>query len=222
MKAILKAITVYMFISVIPIDLPAQGDSTQPLPHFLFRSFRMGVVKMKNGDSYTRMLNYNIIDGEMIFVGQGSYMAIDNINTVESVQIDNRTFTPVENEFFELVYGGAKPFFIQHKGRYYQEGTATAYGMTSPTNERAVVTQVRSGGQFRTLEAPLGVKVRYEVFYWVGDGSEMRKFRTERQFIKLFPGKEDDLKAFIKKNAVDISRSEDLVKLAEYFNKIGR
>jgi hypothetical protein len=129
---------------------------------------------------------------------------------------------PVQKVFYEVLLNDRIPFFVQHKSKYSQEGTATAYGLTSQTNAHETYTNVRAGNQVRTLDMPDNVKVTPEVVNWIRLNDEMKKFTNERQFTKLFPDKESQLKDFIKKNSIDISRTEDLMKLARYCNEISK
>jgi hypothetical protein len=168
------------------------------------------------------MLNYNVVDEEMIFVNKGAYMALENINSVDTILISGRIFVPAGKVFYEVVLNDKYSFFIQHKSKFTQEGTATAYGMTSQVNTRETYNNMTAGNQVRSLEMPDNVKVVHENVNWVRIDSEFRKFTGERQLVKLFPAKESELKDFFKKNSIDFSRNEDLLKLARYCNEINR
>jgi hypothetical protein len=47
----------------------------------------------------------------------------------------------------------------------------------------------------------------------------MSKFTTERQFAKIFPGKEDKIKDFFKKSKIDIKTAEGLKMLGKFCNE---
>jgi len=220
MKTSLKAgLTFVIAIICISGAYPQTGKSA-PLLQFLFPEFTAGTVKIKNNGSQTLPLNYNMVDEEMIFKQKGGFMALINLETIDTVYIQNRKFIPVGKVFYEVVVEKNIPFFIQHKSKYTTEGTATAYGMTSQTNERTNITSMKSAGQIRTLEMPDDVKVVEEIIYWVKINGEMKKFTTERQLAKMFPQQEEELKKFIKSSAIDIHSREDLIKLGNYCNEI--
>ena len=48
----------------------------------------------------------------------------------------------------------------------------------------------------------------------------MSGFANERQFLKLFPDHETELKQFIKQNKIKFDKVPDVMKLAEYYNKL--
>jgi hypothetical protein len=79
---------------------------------------------------------------------------------------------------------------------------------------------MKSSGQIRTLQMPDNVKVVPETVYWVKIKGEMKKFTTDRQLLKIFQDKEDDLKKFIKESSLDFHNREDLIKIGNYCNEI--
>jgi hypothetical protein len=200
----------------------SQQSGTQSLQQFLLPKFTEGSVKIRNGGSQPLVLNYNMVDEEMIFSQRGTYMALTKPEDIDTVYIGTRKFVPFGNAFYEVVVTDKMPFFIQHKSKYTSKGTATAYGMTSQTNQRTNLTSVKSAGQIRNLEMPDDVTVVPEIVYWVKVNSEMKKFTTERQLTKLFPENEEDLKKFIKSSSIDLHNREDLIKLGKYCNEIMR
>jgi len=198
----------------------AQTSSNKPLPQFVFPAFTKGVVKMESGDNYSALFNYNMVDEEMIFNNKGQYMALENINSVDTIIIGARKFVPVQKVFYELITKGTVSLYIQHKSKYTDQGTATAYGMTSKTNSSESFNSIKGGNQIRTLDLPDNVVVSPELVYWAKVNDEMKKFTSERQFLKIFPAKENELKDYFKKNDLDIEKREDLIKLGSFCNEI--
>jgi hypothetical protein len=220
MKTTIRTCLVFVITVLFTTGACAQTEKSSPLLQFLFPEFSTGTVKLKNNGSQSVPLNYNMIDEEMIFSQRGSYMALINLVNIDTVIIQDRKFVPVGKAFYEVIVEKDIPIFIQHKSKYTSEGTATAYGMTSQVNERTNITSMKSTGQVRTLQMPDNVKVVPEIVFWVKINGEMKKFTTERQFAKMFPEKEEDLKKFIKSSTIDIHNREDLIKLGNYCNEI--
>jgi hypothetical protein len=110
--------------------------------------------------------------------------------------------------------------FIQHKSRYTQKGTPTAYGMTTKTAGPTKVLSMQVGNQVRQIELPEDVEVSPANVYWLGYKNGMYKFTTEKQFLKIFPEKESKLKEFLKTNKIDIKSREDLIKLGDFCNSL--
>ena len=200
--------------------IQGQTESSNPLPQFLFREFTKGILKMKDGRQMAATLNYNMVDEEMIFDQKGVYMALDKPEEIDTVYIQNRKFVPVEKAFYEVLTKGPVEMFIQHKSRYTQKGTPTAYGMTTKTAGPSKVLAVQVGNQVRQIDLLEDVDVSPATLYWVKAGNKMDKFTNERQFLKLFPDHEAELKEFIKTNKLDFKSREDLIRLGDFCNQI--
>jgi len=220
MKTSIRTLLVFITTVLFTFTSYSQTGNSAPLLQFVFPGFSTGTVKLKNNGSQSVPLNYNMVDEEMIFIQKGSFMALTDLENIDTVLIQNRKFVPVGKVFYEVIIEKTIPFYIQHKSKYTSVGTSTAYGMTSQVNERVNITSMKSGGQIRSLEMPDDVKVVPEIVYWVKVNSEMKKFTTERQLMKMFPGKEDDLKKFVKSSAINIQNRADLIKLGNYCNEI--
>jgi hypothetical protein len=191
-------------------NIIAQKGESRPLPQFLFTDFSKGTIKMKAGATYSATLNYNTVDEEFVMNQNGTYIALIDIEKIDTLYLNNRKFVPFDKVFLEVIVGQRLPIFIQQKSRYSPVGSKSAYGLTSQTNGPTAVAVVRGANQVRFLDMPENVEVTYAPIYWIKIDGRFNKFTNERQFIKLFPGKEDALKEFMKKKRIDIKRKEDL------------
>jgi hypothetical protein len=204
---------------LIPV-LRGQTDPSNPLPQFLFPSFTKSLVKMKDGRQLTASINYNMVDEEMIFDQKGVYMALDKPQEIDTIYLQNKKFVPVEKAFYEVLNKGEITMFIQHKSKYSQKGTPTAYGMTTKTAGPTKVLSMRVGNQVRQVDLPENVEITAATVYWVKYNNGMNKFTTEKQFLKLFPDKADKLKEYIKNSKLNLKEREDLIKLGNFCNEI--
>lgn len=175
---------------------------------------------MKDGRQLAATVNYNIVDEEMIFLQNGTYMALENPQEIDTVFIQKMKFVPVDKAFYEVVSKGPVVIYIQHKGKYTPVGSPTAYGMTSKTLGPTKVLTMRAGNQVRQIELPDNVEVTPATVNWVQKNKEMIKFTGEKQFLKIFPEYEGKLKEFIKTNKIDIKSPEDLARLGNFCNSI--
>lgn len=198
------------------IILDAQTTPNTPYPQLLYPAFSKSIVKMKTGETSSFMLNYNMVDEEMLIDQQGVFRVLEHTENIDTIYINNHKFVPVGNSFYEVLVTGHISMYIQHKSRFSTAGTPTAYGMTSQTNATTKVTTMRSGNQVRNLEVPDNLIVSPATVYWVRVKNEMQKFTNERQFLKVFPEYEADIKGYIKTNKLNFKTSDDLIKLGNY------
>lgn len=217
----LKVLALLFAVAIMPgNEVFSQETNTNTLPQFLFPGFSKGIIKMKDGRKLMATLNYNMVDEEMIFQQGNQYMVLDKPEEIDTVYLQNRRFVYIEKVFYELVAKGTSDFFIQHKGKYVQEASNTAYGMKSPTNQNINVTSFKAGNQVRVLEIPDNVTVSPTPIYWVEMSGEMKKFTNQGQLMKLFPGNEDKIKEFIKANNIDVKSREGLMNLGNFINSM--
>lgn len=202
------------------VRVVAQTDQQRALPQFIFDKFTNSIVKMKAGNKYSAKLNYNMVDEEMIFEQNNNYLALNNIKDVDTVIIQNRAFVPVEDVFYEVISSGKADFYIQNKARYSTQGTPTAYGMTSQTNSSIKINTIRGANSFRSLDVPENTTVTSASVNWISMNGIMEKYNSEKGFLKLFPGMENELKGFIKTNKISFKSREDLIKLGNYCNEL--
>ena len=138
----LKTILLTLFIVLHSFDLSGQDNQGNPIPHFLFPSFREGIVIMKDGKIFNTLLNYHMVDERMITELDGVYRYSTNPQLIDTIYLENRVFVPVENIFYEILSGGAVTFLLQNKGKYIPQGSDVGYGQRSravePTQYREV------------------------------------------------------------------------------------
>jgi hypothetical protein len=218
MKTNLRLLFFFLIISASLSGI--SQTATQKLPQFLFPEFTNGIVKLKNGNTYSAPLNYNLVDEELIFSQNGVYRTPDKPEEIDTVIIKNIKLVPVNKVFYEVLTKGTVTLLIQHKSKYASVGTATAYGLTSQTNAPITITTVRTGNQVRNLEMPDNVQVTASNLYWVRIKDVYSKFTSERQFLKIFPKYESELKEYIKQNKLDIKSSDDLIRLGVFCNQL--
>jgi hypothetical protein len=217
----LQTILMTLLVLIIIPEINAQNDPGDKFPQLLFKKFLPGTIKLKSGKTTTANLNYNTIDEEMLFEQGSNYLVINRIEDVDTVIIDNRKFVTVGPAFYEVVNTGKLSLYIQHKNKFAPVPGKSAYGLTSQTLGPTAVNTVRGGGgQVRYLEMPENVTISPATVYWARVDKEMMKFSTERQFTKIFPGKEDQIKDFIKKNDINIKSAEGLHMLGKYCNEL--
>ena len=220
-KPRLTRIVLYSFAFLFTgIAVNAQQDSAVNLPNFLFKGFAKSVIKLKSGQVNSATLNYNIIDQEMVFLQNDGYMVLSNPQIVDTIYIANRTFLPFKTGFYELVMAGTVTLFIQHKSELESVGTTTGYGATSQTTNARPARQLYGPIGSVDLSIPDGYKIVDKTDYWVRRGSDMDKFSSKRQFLKIFKDKEKELSKFIEDNNVKFKDINDIVKLFNYCNEL--
>jgi len=185
------------------------------LVEYAFSQFLPGNIKMKSGETYDRILNYNIVTNEMIFENNGKYLAIANPEKVDTVTINQRKFIFLNNKFYEILFNSKMPLMLEYTATIQEPGTSTGYGTTSNTASASTFKSLISQGGSYTLQLPEGYTVipRYE--YWILKNGQLERAGNERGLIKIFPKKKDAIKELVQKNQTNFSKTEDLIILVK-------
>ena len=121
---------------------------------------------------------------------------------------------------------GEISLLIQHKATYNPIANEVGYGVRNqsipPTRmKRFELTNVCYQYQeVANLEVPQNVEVERVPVYWILTDKTLEQFTTEKQFLKIFPDHQSELKNYIKKEKVSFRKQDDIVKLSYYCNEI--
>lgn len=215
-----------LIISLISAGSYGQDNQGNPLPHFLFPSFREGVVKMKVGQNFTTLLNYNMVDEKMVTEFNGVYRYSKDPSYIDTILIDKRVFIPVDNKFYEVLSKGPVVFFLENKSLMTPKGNEVGYGARSnasaPTKyKRFELTQVvYQYGSVVNVDLPPNVDINPASVFWIRKDGSLIKFSNEKQFLKIFPEHTAELKSYIRNESLSLKSREDVVRLGNYCNEI--
>jgi hypothetical protein len=215
-----------MFLVILSFDLSGQDNTGKPLPHFLFPSFRDGVVLMKDGKSFSTLLNYNMIEEKMITELNGIYRYSKNPQLIDTIHLENRVLVPVENAFYEVLSNGPVTFFLQNKSNFTPGGSDVGFGVKArsvgPTQFRRfeLTSVVYQYNEVAYIDLPQNGEITPASIFWVRKNGTLEKFSTQKQFLKLFPEYEPQIKEYIRKEKINVRSREDVIRLGNYCNLI--
>jgi hypothetical protein len=223
MSNVIKSLKFILFSAILitaATSTNAQTDEAKNLPNFLLPEFTQAVVKFKSGQSRSAVLNYNLVDQEMVFRQDNNYMVLDTQQSVDTIFVSNRSFVQFDKYFYELVLAGPVSFYIQHKANVEALGTPTGYGATTQTTTAGYQRQVYGHAGTVNLKIPDEFKIVGATDYWVKKDGQMEKVTTKRMFLKVFKDKEKELSKFIDANSTSFKNISDMVKLLNYTNEL--
>lgn len=222
----LKSVLATSFFVIITTSIMGQDNQGNPLPHFLFPSFKEGFVKMKDGNNFTALLNYQMIDEKMITEIDNTYRYSKDPRLIDTILIENRVFVPVGNAFYEVLAGGPATFFLQNRSNYTPMGADVGYGARSRSVGRTQYSRFELSdvmyqfGEVVNIALPPNVEVTPASVFWIRKDDKFEKFSNEKQLLKILPQYESELKEYIRREKIRMKSREDLIKLGEYCNRI--
>lgn len=221
MKKQTKILVVLLVATFIFEGMNAQVDSLKNLPNLLLPSFTNSLVIMKSGERKRAVLNYNLVDQEMVFMQRDQFFVLDNPQLIDTIYMANRTFIPIsDSRFYELAVRGDVSLLIQHKAYAESLGVPTAYGARSQTTSYNYVKTIYGGNGAINLKFPNEMIINIDTDYWILRGEIMQLFKNKRQFLKLFPDKKKELEQFIRKNKTDFRSYQNVTDLVSYCNEL--
>jgi len=214
-KTSISLILIFIFVLV-----SAQGERQDTLKQYLFPAFAKNKVLTKNGTSSTLVMNYNIISENVVFIQKGKYFDLASPETVDTAWFGDRAFIPREKCFLEVLCKGKVSFFIRDKGVPVPPPKPGGYGTASETSATDVISGINTPQGYYNLKLPEGFTVRVSNSFYVRVGDIWTRFLNENQMLKAFPGKEKELKQFIKDNHLRVTRRDDLVRIGIFCNNM--
>lgn len=212
----------FLFLIILFSSNCVYAQHVQPgvkLVHYAFDEFSNGTVKMKSGETFNQVLNYNILTNEMIFDNQGKYLAISQPENVDTVYINNRKFIPLNNKFYEVLIKPGMPLLLEFTASVTEPGTSTGYGGTSNTTASTSFKSLVSTGGAYELKLPDGFKVIPGFAYWIMKDGKLERVGSERQMAKIFPDKKQAIHDFVKQNHTNFSKRGDIIELLNEIEK---
>jgi hypothetical protein len=106
--------------------------------------------------------------------------------------------------------------FIEHKGKVMEPGKPSPYGGTSQVSSTNYVSNLPNNAAVYNIKLPDDYTVKSDPVYWIFMNSNKYSFVNERQFEKIFHGKEAEIKEFVKKNRIKFENPADVKLLVSF------
>ena len=209
-----------VFLSAPILMMSGQVGTSGPMPQYLFPEFGKSVVLMKNGEKKGSVMNFNTVSEKLVFISEGKYYDLMNPEVIDTVILNNCKFIPMGKAFYETLISGPVSLFIQHKANLVSAGKQVGYGGTSQVASTTNISSIETMGGTFNLTLPPDYVVKPAPVCWIRMNEKYMDFTTEKQFLRLFPEKSDQIKEYIKKNKIRIDKKDHLIKLVRYTTSV--
>lgn len=179
---------------------------------FLDQSFTPGIIELKNGDiSDELLLRYNIVLDQFQIKNNNDTLTINKPYQVKLIQLQDKQFiydprfsTTEEsirrNGYLQLILDGELSLFLKRNKKMVYDSFVSNYGGGGGTKEYYYVER--------------------NSFFCRIEGGAPFIVKNKKSFIKNIPRNQEDVKAFIKSNKINVKEKSDLIKLVNYYNSI--
>jgi hypothetical protein len=218
MKLISKSTSVILIaILFLGSIAKAQEDENIIPKHYVFPTFIKGIVKLKDGRSQSTLLNYNKISQEIIFVSNGQNLALRQLETIDTVIIQNRKFIQHDKIFLELIVNEPISLFFQHKCRFKMVGETVGFGQ-SMISKPTKLSSLDADGMIYNLKLPENTEVDDISGCWIRKDNKFYSVEKDRDLRTVFPDKAAEIKTFFKANKLKLNTIEEGRKLVAFLN----
>ncbi len=214
--------TIGLFITTCLYGIPVYAqDKSEPIStHYVLPEFEKGIVRMKNGHTEEAIVNYNMISEEMIFEKGTTRLAMDKIETIDTVYLGSRKFVPYEKYFLEILLEDRVSLFIRHKRNILQSGSPAGYGGTTETGAAHSISYLAGSGSLYKLQLPSEYHLTDASQFWIKKESSFFRIGTERQILEIFPEKSKEIKQFMRQNKINLRKEKDMITLINKCNEL--
>jgi hypothetical protein len=215
-----SGILVTIFITGCSVILSGQSNKDGSMPQYLYGEFSKSDILMKSGQVHNQEIDYNTLTQKMVFTRDSKYYDITNPEMVDTVYLNESKFIPVGKAFYEVLLAAPVKLFVQYKGSLMSAGKPVGYGGTSQVSSSTSLSSIDLNSRVWNLSIPSDYIVRMSKAFWILRGNEMVSFENEKQLLKLFPEKADQLKSYIKENRLKFEKQDNLIKLMKYLGSL--
>lgn len=186
---------------------------------YLFPEFSAGKAVFRNGVFSESRFNFNLLQNEMEFIKNRDTLAIINKKDILYIEIAQRTFY-YDDGFIENILEGPLNVGLKKYYKLAEMNKVDSYGTSSAGAARESYNSFNAGGKFYKLTATVDMTFQLNTEYFLSKKpGEFVSFR-KKDVMKLFPGKETEIKNYLKTNNIDFDSQDDLIKFAGYLSSL--
>lgn len=195
---------------VIPTTLWSQEKKDQ----YLFPDFTSSYIYYKDGRVFQVPTNYDLIQNEFIFIDKDNIKKeFTDPSMIVSIKAGYRTFRIVSGDEAAEVVQNEPLILVQYIGETRIKKELSMGGKTETASVDSYTNTYTYGVGDDTRNTEL-IKIEYQ--FYIEKDKRLKRFSTEKQFLKLFPKQKEELKKYIDENKVDFNSIDQVVKLCNY------
>jgi hypothetical protein len=218
----MNKIWLIFFLGLFSSLIYGQDETKRDMSQFLFPGFSNSILRMKTGELLGMTLNYNTVSQKMIFEQKGeAYELIvvptaDPLHKIDTIIIKGRKFVPYDSIYLEVLYNGVIPLFMQNKTNLQPPIREINYTGKSNVFSSDYLAGAEVSKEYTNFKIPSGYTLKSANMYRIMLSGQMVAFKSEKQFLSIFPGKEPEIKKFIKEKRIRFERAGDIIKLLQF------
>ena len=202
-------------VNCILLSVLAQSTTIE-VSHYVFPEFMQGTVLFKGGAKKIARLNYNALTEEMIYENGESKLALGILNSIDTVYVGDKVFFPFKNKLVNIVFHSKYEVYAVYRCSIKDPGKPAGYGGNSQVSSTTVISTYFANGKAYELKLPEEFELSPYTEYLLLKDGKLNEFTSMKQLLKIFSGKEDVIKEYIKKNNIKYEDQKSLITLISF------
>jgi hypothetical protein len=190
-----------------------------PSVRYRYPDFIAGTGIMKNGAIIKDRFNYNFLLGEMEFIRSKDTLVLTNKKDLKLITMGLDTFY-YSNGYLELIRSDNPRVYAKQTIALKDVEKQGAMGTTARNASVDSYSSVATGGRIYELRADGDWVFQKTCEYYISSSEKPYVLFLRKNAIQAVPGKEDEIKEFIKSEKIKFESREDLLKLAGYIGSL--
>ena len=181
--------------------------------NYLFPEFTDSYIYYKDGRVFQVQSNYDLLKNMFQFIDKDNEIKeFADPEMIVSIKIGERIFILVnKNEAAEVIQSDPR-ILVQYSGQKRIKKDLTFGGKTETASVDSYSNMVYGTGD----DTKNTVITKLEYQFYIEKNKRLKRFSTEKQFLKLFPKQKEELKKYIDESKVDFNSIEQVVQLCNH------
>ncbi|AHF17598.1 hypothetical protein [Niabella soli] len=214
-----KFLMLFSGIILISVCCAAQSVNAKlDLRPLLFKNFIPSSVLMKSGETAQVSLNYNTNNQSVIFVQEGVFMTLDNLDKIQTISIDKTVFVPIRGKVYQTTPD--PDVFISYSNRPVVKKSGTDKSGIKETTSGEVSNDVSGIYMGRNYKNQDGLEFVKNI--WALKGNKLLEIRSTKDLSKAYGVSKSDLDEYVKKNVNDFANQNEAIELLKYVRSLAK
>jgi len=187
---------------------------------YLYPSFKDGIVEFKNGQRFTRPMNYNKIAATVEFISEkNDTVAFADEASVGHVNIggDIFVFTPVCMRFLS---SKKVKLYVYEKMKIGDKQKIGAFGIPNSGSAIETVDRIEDNQRTYRLNTNETVILRKSTSYYIQTATSEIIPANKKNVMTLFSSNEEPVKGYFKTHNVNFNKESDLIELVNFLDTL--
>lgn len=206
----MKQTTILLTMLLVTMTLWSQEKKRQ----YLFPDFSDSYIYYKDGKVFQVPTNYDLFKNKFFFIDKDNEKKeFTDPDMIVSIKMDDRTFRQLSDEDVAEVIQAEPLILVQYLGKTRIKKQLSMGGRTETASVDSYTNTYTYGVGDDTRNIEL-IKTEYQ--FYIEKNKRLKRFSTEKQFLKLYPKQKELLKKYIDENKVDFNSIEQVTKLCNH------